>query len=110
MIDLVNHYDILREDAVYNFINNTIEESKYCSDVIKTRFDKEFVMIKEDNEDFENSTKCSICGNDYVKNDVKVRAHCHITGKCIGCAYRDRNINLRLNYKIPAVFHNQKKL
>ena len=49
MIDLVNHYDILREDAVYNFINNTIEESKYCSDVIKTRFDKEFVMIKEDN-------------------------------------------------------------
>ena len=33
----------------------TIEESKYCSDVIKKHFNKELVMTKEDNEDFENS-------------------------------------------------------
>ena len=46
---------------------------------MKRHFNKEPVMTKEDNEDFENSTKCWICSNDYVDNDVKVRDHCHIT-------------------------------
>ena len=71
----------LGEDAVYNFINSMIEESKYCSDAINIHFNKEFVMTKEDNEDFKNSAKCWICDNDYIGNDVKVRYHCHITGK-----------------------------
>ena len=50
-----------------------IEESKYCSDVIKKYFNKELVMTKEDNVDFKNFTKCWICDNDYIENDVKVR-------------------------------------
>ena len=66
----------LGKDAVYNFINSMIEETKYCSDVIKKH-----LMSKGDNEDFKNSTKCWICDNDYVDNNVKVRDHCHITGK-----------------------------
>ena len=28
-------------------------------------------MTKEDDEDFENSNKCWICGNVYVNDDVK---------------------------------------
>ena len=35
-------------------------------------------MTKENNEDFKNSTKCWVCDNDYVDNDVKVRYHYHI--------------------------------
>ena len=66
------------------------------------------MMAKEDNEDFKNSTKCWICDNDYVGNDVKVRDHCHITGKYRRSAHRDYNINLKLNLKIPVVFHNAK--
>ena len=38
-----------------------IEESKYCSDVMKKHFNKELVMTKKDNEDFESCTKCWIC-------------------------------------------------
>ena len=34
--------------------------------MIKKNFNKEFAMIKEDNEDFKNSTKCWICNNDYM--------------------------------------------
>ena len=37
-----------------------IEESKYCSDVMKKHINKEVAMTKEDNEDFKNSTKCWI--------------------------------------------------
>ena len=83
-----------------------IEESKYFSDGMKKHFNIELVMTKEDNENFKNSTKCWICENDYIDNDIKVREYRHITGKYRGSAYRDCNINLKLNHKIPIVFHN----
>ena len=84
-----------------------IEESKYCSDAMKKHFIKELVMIKKYKEDFENSSKCRICDNDYIDNDVKVRDHCHITGKYRGSVHRDCN-NDKLNHKIPVIFHNLK--
>ena len=65
-------------------------------------------MTKEDNEDFKTSTKCWICDNDYVHNDVKVRDHYHIFRKYRSSANRDCNINLKLDHKIPIVFHNLK--
>ena len=83
-----------------------IEESKYSSDMIKKHFNKELIMNKEDNEDFKNSTKCWIYVNDYIDTDIKVRDHCHITGKYGGSAHRDCNTNLKLCRKIPIVFHN----
>ena len=98
----------LGEDAVYNFISSMIEESKYCSDVMKNHYNKEPVMTKKDNEDFENSTKCWICNNDYIDNDTEVRHHCHITGKYRSSAHRYCNINVKLNNKIPVVFLNLK--
>ena len=58
-----------------------VEQSKYCSDVIKKYFIKELLMTKKDDEDFENSTKCELCDNDPVDGDVKLRIHCHITVK-----------------------------
>ena len=85
-----------------------IEESKYCSDVMRKHFDKELVVTKEDNEDFENSTKYWICNNDYVDGDVKVRDHCHITGKHRVSAHRDCNIDVKLNQKIRVAFYNLK--
>ena len=48
----------LSESTAYNFISSMIEDSNYCSDVIKKHFNKELVITKEDNEDFENLTKC----------------------------------------------------
>ena len=64
-------------------------------------------MTKKDNEDFENSTKCWICDNAYFDGDVKVRDHCHFTGKYRGFAHRDCN---KLNLKIPVIFSHPKNL
>ena len=50
----------LGEDAVCNFVNNTVEESKYCSEVMHGPFNKELVITKKDDEDFKNSNKCYI--------------------------------------------------
>ena len=96
----------LGKDIVYNFINKMITDCKHCSEVMKKHVSKEFVLTKEDKEDFKNSTKCWICDNNYLDNDVKVRDHCHITEKYRGYAHRDCNINLKLNHKIPVLFHN----
>ena len=85
-----------------------IEESKYCSDVMKNILTKKLVTIKENNENFENSTKCWICDNDYINNDVKVRDHCHITLRYRGFAHRDCNINVKLNINSSRISQSQK--
>ena len=41
---------------VYNFINSMIKENRYCTDIMKKKFNKRLVMTKKDDEDFENST------------------------------------------------------
>ena len=66
-----------------------IEVLQWCD---KKHFNKELVITKKDNEDFENSTKCWICNNDCIDNNVKVRDQCHITGKYRGSSNRDSNI------------------
>ena len=98
----------LGKGPLCNFINRLTEESKYCNQVVKKHFNTELVMTKEDSQDLQNSTKCWICNNDYIDADVKVRDHCHITGKYRGSAHRDCNINLRLSHKISIIFHNLK--
>ena len=60
-------------------------------------------MTKVDNGDFKDSTKCWICDNDYIDNDVKVSDYCHITGTW------DCHINIKLNDKILVIFHNLRK-
>ena len=42
----------LGEDAVCNFINNTVQESQYCSEVMQRQFNKDFAITKTDDEDF----------------------------------------------------------
>ena len=77
---------------------------------MKKHSNKKLVMAKEDNEDFKKSTKSWIWDNDYIDTNVKVRDHCHITGKYRGSSHKDCNINLKLNQKFPIVLHNLKIL
>ena len=52
-----------------------IEESKFCTHVMKKKINKELVMPKEDDADFENSNKYLLFTNVYVDGDVYVRDH-----------------------------------
>ena len=60
-----------------------LENSKYCSRVMKEHFEKELVV-------------------------TNVRDNFHIIGKYKDSAQRDCNIKVSLNYKIPIVFCNLK--
>ena len=67
MISLVS---LLIKDAVYNFNNSMIKERKYCRGLMKKDFSKELVMIKEDDENFEKSTKLSDCNGTRTHNHL----------------------------------------
>ena len=57
-------------------------------------------------EELQLTNSCWICDKLFDVGDDKVRDHCHITAKYRGAAHWSCNINLKLNYKIPVIFHN----
>ena len=97
------------EKAVYKFMENMLEEVKYCKKAMKTFFNKPLKMTKEDEDEFKKATTCHICDKKYTEKDIRVRDHCHITGKYRGSAHQDCNLKLKIepdNIKIPVIFHN----
>ena len=66
-------------------------------------------MSEYEEEMFKASTSRYICGEQYKEKDVRVRDHCHVTGKYRGSAHQECNLKLKLNpnnVKIPMIFHN----
>ena len=97
------------EKAVYNFMEYLLDEVKYCKKVMKQQFNKPLKMTKDDDIRFKKSEECHICGKKYTDKDIRVRDHCHITGKYRGSAHQECNLQLRVNpeeVKIPVIFHN----
>ena len=97
------------ENAVYKFVEKMLEEVEYCKAVIKKHFNKPLVMTEVDEQHFKTMDGCHICGEKYTDKDVRVRDHCHITGKFRGSAHQECNLKLRIkpeNLKIPVMFHN----
>ena len=96
------------KDAVFKFIRSIFKEYGYCRSVMKKHFNKNLVMTAEQNKEFERSNICWICGKLIDCANNTVRDHCHITGKYRGAAHWSCNINLEINKKVPAIFHNLK--
>ena len=56
MISLANLLRHIEVKILFTTLfNSMIEESKYCSDVMKKQFNKELLKTKKDNENFKNS-------------------------------------------------------
>ena len=97
------------ENAVYKFMENILEEVKWCKKVTKKHFNKPLKMSNEDEQEFKKSTRCHICDKKYNEEDIRVRDHCHITGVFRGSAHQDCNLKLKMKpeeIKIPVIFHN----
>ena len=97
------------ENAVYEFMEKMLGEVKYCKNIMKKEFNKPLKMTDDDELCFKLSDKCYICNNKYTDKDIRVRDHCHITGKYRGSAHQECNLKLRLSpedIKIPVIFHN----
>ena len=97
------------EKVVHEFMEDMLEEVKYCKNVIKKEFNKPLRMTKDDEEKFQKAEECHICKKKCTEKDIRVRDHCHITGKYRGSAHQECNLKLRVNpeeVKIPVIFHN----
>ena len=97
------------ENAVYKFMGNMLEEVNWCKSKMKKHFNKPLKMTKEDENKFQKAIKCHICDQQYTDKDIRVRDHCHITGKFRGSAHQDCNLKLQIKpetIKIPVIFHN----
>ena len=97
------------EKAVYKFMEKMLEEVKCCKNIMKKEFNKPLMMTDNDELSFKLEQKCHICEESYKDKDIRVRDHCHITGKYRGSAHQECNLKLRLNpeeIKIPVIFHN----
>ena len=96
------------KNAVFNFIRSIFREHGYCRGVINKHFNKNLLMSADENENFERTNICWICGKLIDPNDNKVRDHCHITGKYRGAAHWSCNINLKISKNVSVIFHNLK--
>ena len=97
------------ENAVYKFMENMLEEVNWCKSKMKKHFNKPLKMTKEDEKDFQKAIKCHICNQQYTTEDIRVRDHCHITGKFRGSTHQDCNLKLQIKpetIKILVIFHN----
>ncbi|KAL9967825.1 hypothetical protein ACROYT_G026122 [Oculina patagonica] len=99
------------EKAVYKFMEKMLEEVYYCKKVMRKHFNKPLKMTKDDEDAFQKANGCHICDKAYTDDDIRVRDHCHITGKFRGSAHQECNLKLRIEpdkIKIPVIFHNLK--
>ena len=97
------------EKAVYKFMEAMLDEVKYCKKIVKKEFNKPLRITKEDEEKFQKAEECHICDKKYTDKDIRVRDHCHITGKYRGSSHQECNLKLRVNpeeVKILVIFHN----
>jgi len=96
------------KDTINNFIQSLIEEGKKLDKILVERINKFKLPQLNDNEllNFNNSNKCHFCNKEFNNNDLKVRDHCHITGKFRGAAHQSCNLKVRTSLKIPIFFHN----
>ena len=59
---------------------------------MRKHFNRNLIMTKEENEQFQSNNICWIC--EKLIDDEKVRDHCHLTGKFRGAAHWSCSINL----------------
>ena len=86
-----------------------LEEVKHCKKATKKHFNKPLRMTKINEEAFQKAEKCHICDKKYTDKDIRVRDHCHITGKYRGSAHQECNLKIKIEpekIKIPVIFHN----
>ena len=65
------------EDAAQKFVEMLEEDIKIIANIPE----KKMIFGKEEKERFEKETKCWMCNEEFNDEDVKVRDHCHFTGR-----------------------------
>ena len=90
------------EDAAQKFVEMLEGDIREITSILY----KKMIFRKEERERFGKETKCWICNEKFIINDVKVRDHCHFTGRYRGAAHNSCNLKYKNPNFTPVVFHN----
>ncbi len=91
------------EDVSQRFVD---ELEKDVKSIYTSHPPKPMIFTESDHNKFNEADECWICGGGFDEKDVKVRDHCHFTGKFRGAAHQDCNLKARNPKFIPVIFHN----
>ena len=104
------------EDCGYGYKVVCCYKDKYSKPIQRYRgksaiykFMEGMLMTENDELCFKLMDKCHICDKKYTDKDVRVRDHCHITGRFKGSVHQECNLKLRIkpeDIKVPVIFHN----
>ena len=70
---------------------------------------KKMIYGREEKRMYKNELQCYICQREFDSEDkklIKVRDHCHLTGRYRGAAHSKCNLEIRTPNFVPVVFHN----
>ena len=89
------------EDAAQKFVEMLEEDIRIIANIPE----KKMIFGKEEKERFDKETKCWMCNEEFDEH-VKVRDHCHFTGRYRGAAHNSCNLKYRKPNFTPVAFHN----
>ncbi|MES9885136.1 MAG: C2H2-type zinc finger protein [Sedimenticola sp.] len=92
------------ENASEKFIECMLVEEERIKNIYKNP--KPLNMSNEDERLFNASRKCHVCQKYFKKAHIKVRDHCHLTGRFRGAAHADCNLKYKQPKFLPILLHN----
>ena len=114
---LVTHCLFDEKDNAIDYCSGKDCLKKFCQDLKKqakslVNFEiKEMIKLTPEEQYKHYSSKCCfLCKKPFFKdaknNYIKVRDHCHYTGKFRGAAHKICNLMYNTPREIPVIFHN----
>ena len=105
---------IYKKPVVYTGPNAAEEFCKHLEMETRDIYDKYFKNVapmkitKADLNEWKQTNVCHICEKAISNSgdDIKVKDHCHLTGKYRGAAHQNCNLKYKEPSFIPVVFHN----
>ena len=91
------------EDVSQRFVDELEKEVKL---IYTSHPPKPMIFMKRESIKFNKADKCWLCDGGFDEKDVKVRDHCHFTGKFRGAAHNSCNLKAKNPKFIPVIFHN----
>ena len=88
------------KDAAWKFLEMLEEDIKIITK------EKEMIFGIQEKQQYKKESRCWICKGKFNDKDVKVRDHCHFTGRYRGAAHNSCNLKYRKPNFTPVVFHN----
>ncbi|XP_071177928.1 uncharacterized protein [Mytilus edulis] len=95
------------ENVSEHFLHSLLDENKRIKAILNNP--EPLCMTVEDEEDFQSSTHCHICMEEFTDSTIRVRDHAHVSGKFRGASCRDCNLNFKEHTFVPVIFHNLKQ-